>query len=504
MSRSRPRFFRLRLIAAGLAVLLAALFAFNSSPAQAQPLAKPVTHLMERLHLGFYLWWGESPGATGYEIEISEESGGSWSSWTDVPFSGTTQPALATGLTHGTKYRWRVRATDGSAYSAWTTHDGHTSDTRTARSFSAGKANPPILRAVAAGPEQVTATWEPGPVLSGATVTGYAVRYRWENEQNQLVTENTEIVAADTRTLTVTGLTPGVEYEMWVAAYVGTSRGAGSRILSAFPETGSTPTVTQGSCNHADSTPPGLSQITSFTPTHNSITLHWNSPVYGTQVSGRKDMITNFILWVKDADNSVVQTVYTTAEAWEPATYKQKIFGLSESTTYRIDLYARTITACYSGASSVQVTTTAYSGQQGLRLGVIERPLQEQPDQQQQEAQQEQPDEQQQPELQGQQGRPDLQEQPNQQQQPDPQGESGQQQQPGSQEQQAEPQEAPESETAPETESEPVTDDVVARYDANGDGTIDVTEYRAAANDYAADKLSYDELLKVIKAYLSM
>ena len=41
-----------------------------------------------------------------------------------------------------------------------------------------------------------------------------------------------------------------------------------------------------------------------------------------------------------------------------------------------------------------------------------------------------------------------------------------------------------------------------ARYDANGDGTIDVSEYRQAARDYTARRITYSELLEVIRAYM--
>ena len=376
--------FRLWLVAAALAVL-AVFLAHDAPPAQAQGLGAPDTNQMQLMHLGFYLWWDESPGATGYDIQISSQSGGTWGQWTDVSYSGTTQPAIVTGLTHATNYRWRIRATKGGTQSAWTTPTGDSRDTRTATLFSIDKANPPILHSAVAGPGQVTVTWEAGPEVRGITVAGYAVRYRWENEQGEWTSRSTDVVDADTTTLVVTGLTPGVEYQLWVHAYVGDVRGAGSRVLQAVPQMGST-TDNPGRCHFAfaGATPPGLPVITSFTPTHNSITLRWNSPTYGTQASGRKDMITNFILLVTEGDNSNGQVLLVTAEAYEPARYQQTISGLSPTTTYHVRLNARTLTACYSGWSSVLVTTTANSGQRGLRLGVIERPPQEQQTQQQQ------------------------------------------------------------------------------------------------------------------------
>ena len=50
---------------------------------------------------------------------------------------------------------------------------------------------------------------------------------------------------------------------------------------------------------------------------------------------------------------------------------------------------------------------------------------------------------------------------------------------------------------APERE----TTDIVARYDSNGDEKIDVSEYTQAAKDYAAGKITYAELLEVIRAF---
>ena len=47
----------------------------------------------------------------------------------------------------------------------------------------------------------------------------------------------------------------------------------------------------------------------------------------------------------------------------------------------------------------------------------------------------------------------------------------------------------------------PEPEDIVARYDANGDGKIDLSEYSRAAYDYAAGKITYEEFMEVYKAY---
>ena len=44
-------------------------------------------------------------------------------------------------------------------------------------------------------------------------------------------------------------------------------------------------------------------------------------------------------------------------------------------------------------------------------------------------------------------------------------------------------------------------EDIVARYDANGDGKIDISEYSRAAYDYAAKKITYEEFMEVYRAF---
>ena len=50
---------------------------------------------------------------------------------------------------------------------------------------------------------------------------------------------------------------------------------------------------------------------------------------------------------------------------------------------------------------------------------------------------------------------------------------------------------------------EPETSAVVSQYDTNGDGAIDVSEYNQAVRDYVAGKITYLEMLEVVRAYLS-
>ena len=54
----------------------------------------------------------------------------------------------------------------------------------------------------------------------------------------------------------------------------------------------------------------------------------------------------------------------------------------------------------------------------------------------------------------------------------------------------------------PTPEPEPEMSDIVARYDSNGDGKIDESEWQKAKSDFAAGKITYGELLEIIDAYL--
>ena len=53
----------------------------------------------------------------------------------------------------------------------------------------------------------------------------------------------------------------------------------------------------------------------------------------------------------------------------------------------------------------------------------------------------------------------------------------------------------------PTPEPEPETSDIVARYDANGNGKIDLSELQQAFSDYAAGKITYEEMMEVSNAY---
>ncbi len=224
----------------------------HGSAVEAQALEKPEAAQLVRLHLGAFLFWHESSGADGYEIQTRSQSGGTWGSWASISYTGTTQPATVTGLTAGTKYQWRIRATSGSEQSEWSVHDdvNDLAYNWTAQSFGRNIANPAVLQsAEPADPGEVTVTWTHGPARSGVTITGWTVGYRLFSEPvNQI--RQTSLLAASATTGTVTGLTGGEQYEFWVRPYVGGVPGRTSNAREATPTTTpptSTPIPTQSS-----------------------------------------------------------------------------------------------------------------------------------------------------------------------------------------------------------------------------------------------------------------
>ncbi|MGB4761926.1 MAG: beta-1,3-glucanase family protein [Candidatus Saccharimonas sp.] len=64
------------------------------------------------------LWWTTSDSATGYEVQYRLSAGGSWQHWAH---NDTVTHAIVTGLVNGMSYDLRVRATNDTSISNWST-----------------------------------------------------------------------------------------------------------------------------------------------------------------------------------------------------------------------------------------------------------------------------------------------------------------------------------------------------------------------------------------------
>ena len=155
---------------------------------------------------------------TDYDVQYKETTA---TTWTDHGFTGTGTSTTITGLTNGTRYEVRVRATNGVGDSDW--------------SFSAmaTPAKPPDAPAMPTpdnGDEQIAVTWT-APAANGSAITGYDVRYK---ETTATTWTDHEFKGTGTST-TITGLTNGTSYEVQVRATNGEGAGAWSPGATATP-----------------------------------------------------------------------------------------------------------------------------------------------------------------------------------------------------------------------------------------------------------------------------
>ena len=227
-------------------------FAFSfllTQIAETQVLGRPAPNQMIRIHNGFYLYWYESSGADGYTIQYRAHDGTNWpSTWNDMTsYTGTDQPAVLTGLTSGTRYQWRIQGTrDGVDPSEWSNHSDDTdfAYTRVARSNSQGQPNPPPNPSVTPNPTSLTVAWrEPHPI-TGVTVSGYRLEYRYYVNGNEQ-TGQTGTLPATPRSYTLENLSPGTEYEVWLRALAGTRVSTTSGATTGIPApSGITLTIT--------------------------------------------------------------------------------------------------------------------------------------------------------------------------------------------------------------------------------------------------------------------
>ena len=211
-------------------------------------MGQPAPNQMIRIHNGFYLYWYESSGADGYNIQYRAHDGTNWpSTWDMMSYTGTDQPAVLTGLTSGTRYQWRIQGTKGGVdTSEWSNHSDDTdyAYTREARSNSQGQPNPPPNPSVTPNPTSLEVAWREPEPITGVTVSGYQLEYRYYVNGNEQ-TGQTGTLPATPRSYTLENLSPGTEYEVWLRTVAGTSVSTTSGATTGIPApSGITLTIT--------------------------------------------------------------------------------------------------------------------------------------------------------------------------------------------------------------------------------------------------------------------
>ena len=155
---------------------------------------------------------------TSYTLQQSANNGQSWS--TVSGHSGMSHDV--SGLTLGTAYLFRVRATNGAGAGAW-------SDASTAAQPNAvpGKPNPPTVTVLSATSLRVS--WD-APVNTGSAITGYTLQQSEDNGQSWSAVSG---VSGTSTSKDVTGLTTGDSYVFRVQATNTAGTGTSSEASTA-------------------------------------------------------------------------------------------------------------------------------------------------------------------------------------------------------------------------------------------------------------------------------
>ena len=204
---------------------------------------------------------------TKYQYRVSTDGGSTWApDWTDVPDGSDTGTDLAdertvtvTGLANGTLHTFEVRAVNSEG-------DGAAAQT-TATPVAVPDA--PASLTATPGNTQATLAWTPPASDGGDPITKYQYRVsadggsNWAPDWTDVPDSDSDSDQADERSVTVTGLTNGIEHTFEVRAVNGIGNGDEAD-ATATPATGPAP--------------PGAPASLNATPGDAQATLTWTAP----------------------------------------------------------------------------------------------------------------------------------------------------------------------------------------------------------------------------------
>ncbi len=157
---------------------------------------------------------------TDYDVQRATRTSGTWGSWTPHTHTGTATSTTIEGLTQGTVYRVRVRASNGEG-------DGNWSIPSIPRA--AGKPNAPTVTVTVAHTALVVSWTTQNSTES--VITGYDVQYR----QGTSGTWTSHTHTGTATTATISGLTNGTAYQVQVRASNNAGDGTWSTAVSGTP-----------------------------------------------------------------------------------------------------------------------------------------------------------------------------------------------------------------------------------------------------------------------------
>ena len=261
------------------------------------------------------LSWTSVTSANSYKLEVSTDSGNTWS--TLATQSGLTY--TNSGLNADTNYKYRVSASNSTGY-------GALSNIPSVTTYLTAPAG---LSLTSASATEIDLSW---PMLVDATT------YKIEQSNNgttwTTLTPSPALTGTST-TYAATGLTAGTQYYFRVSGVDAAGTSAPTTAVSAF-------------------TLPGVSTITPTVISANEIDLSW------TAVTGA----TNYKLELSADGGNTWSTLVTQATT----TYKH--LSLTADTTYKYRVSA-TNTAGYGATSAVVSGTTTLGAPTGLTVTVV-------------------------------------------------------------------------------------------------------------------------------------
>ncbi len=230
---------RKALAASVLAACLVQAVVLTPAANAAPPESKPWFYYQQSSHLGFQLYWfdgypdvSDDPSVTGYDVQYREMGAMPWLSWSH---SGTVRAVEFSGLTAGTEYQVRVRATNNDGNGPWSEIEDVSAVLDLATT-----ANPPFPLQVEPGDAQARVTWGRPSHTGGQTLTGYVVRL-YSDPETQL--RRIDISGAGATSTVITDLTNGREYLIDVYATAGANDEGGRSALVPFTPSGTTRTT---------------------------------------------------------------------------------------------------------------------------------------------------------------------------------------------------------------------------------------------------------------------
>ena len=272
---------------------------------------------------------------TGYSVHYctSTDDCTDDDNWTDSGHSDTTRSVDITGLTNGTAYKVRVRATNSVGDGPWST---------SATGTPVGKPSAPDTITIASGNSRLIVSWNT-PTDNGATVSGFKVRYcntgdsdnDCSSDYDDWTTKN--VSGASTRTTTITGLSNGDSYDLEIATR--SSNGGDSDWYSVGSGTPGAP--------NAPSAP-------SLSAGDGEITVTWSKP------SKNHSEITYYeIAYCNNTDGDCASGSWSSNSHYDTSSLSMTIWSLDNGKSYKVRVRATNDQGAGAWSSTSSATPTS-------------------------------------------------------------------------------------------------------------------------------------------------